>query len=284
MMAAAVVVFIATLLQCDHIFPSSSSFVADAFSPYVNNNNYHVNANDNNNANNAVLSSRRHRCYSPTPVDVRLLLSPSSSCSSGAARRTMTSFITRLSMAAKSGGRLILTAEQFEREVLRPPSAPSAPSHSPRQQQHSSSTSTSSVGDNVVPDVGVHADGAGDHINHNTNSNSDDNNNNNNNNNNNILPVLVLFTAPWCGPCRLTSPVVTEIMTQYVDKIRVLEISTDDLPDVAITAGVRSIPTILLYHEGVVQDIIVGCVAKNVLAHAVDKMLEELEKKKSRKH
>jgi len=190
----------------------------------------------------------------------------------------MTSFT--LSMAAKSGGRLILTAEQFEREVLR---LSSASSHSPQQPPHStlSSSSTSSVGDNVVP-VGVRTDGAGDHINHNTNSNND--NNNNNNDNNNILPVLVLFTAPWCGPCRLTSPVVTEIMTQYVDKIRVLEISTDDLPDVAVTAGVRSIPTILLYHEGVVQDIIVGCVAKNVLAHAVDKMLEELEKKKSRKH
>ena len=69
-------------------------------------------------------------------------------------------------------------------------------------------------------------------------------------------------------------------MAQYVDKIRVLEMSTDDLPDVAIAAGVRSIPTILLYHEGAVRDIIVGSVAKNVLAHAVDKMLEELDKKK----
>jgi thioredoxin 1 len=178
-------------------------------------------------------------------------------------------------MVAKSGGRLILTAEQFEREVLHLSSS-SASSASSSVSLHHQPSSTSFA-------AGLHTDKGDDHIDHNTNSDLD--HNNSSNNNNNILPVLVLFTAPWCGPCRLTSPVVTEIMTQYTNKIHVLEISTDDLPDVAISVGVRSIPTILLYHEGIVQDIIVGCVAKNVLAHAVDKMLEELDKKKkSRKH
>ena len=60
-----------------------------------------------------------------------------------------------------------------------------------------------------------------------------------------------------------------------------MEMSTDDLPDVALMAGVQSIPTILLYYDGVVQETIVGCVAKNVLARAVDKVLEDLEKKKT---
>lgn len=90
------------------------------------------------------------------------------------------------------------------------------------------------------------------------------------------LPVLVLFTAPWCGPCRLTSPVVKEVMKQYQDKIEVVEISTDDLPEVASKAGVLSIPTIVIYHRGEVMDTIVGCVAKNVLARSVDKVLEDL--------
>jgi len=90
------------------------------------------------------------------------------------------------------------------------------------------------------------------------------------------LPILVLFSAPWCGPCRLTNPVVKEIMKQYQSKIEVVEISTDDLPDVASNVGVLSIPTIQLYHGGKVMDTIVGCVAKNVLARAVDKVLEDL--------
>jgi thioredoxin 1 len=90
------------------------------------------------------------------------------------------------------------------------------------------------------------------------------------------LPVLVLFSAPWCGPCRLTNPVVKEIMKQYQNKIEVVEISTDDLPEVASDAGVLSIPTIQLYYEGKVLDTIVGCVAKNVLARSVDKVLEDL--------
>ena len=55
-----------------------------------------------------------------------------------------------------------------------------------------------------------------------------------------------------------------------------VESSTDDLPDVALKAGVLSIPTILIYHRGEVMDTIVGCVAKNVLARAVDKVLEDL--------
>ena len=272
--AAVFVVIVVALFSCGVINFSSSSFVADAFAPHVNNN-YVVNANSNN-VNVDLSSRRRYRYYSPTPVEALSSLFPS-----GAAR-TMTSASslspsssTQLSMVAKSGGRLILTAEQFEREVLHLSSS-SASSSISQQQHHQPSSSSSSA-------TSLHTVKGGDHINHNTNS--DHSNNNNNNSDNNILPVLVLFTAPWCGPCRLTSPVVTEIMTQYANKIHVLEISTDDLPDVAISVGVRSIPTILLYHEGIVQDIIVGCVAKNVLAHAVDKMLEELDKKKkSRKH
>lgn len=96
------------------------------------------------------------------------------------------------------------------------------------------------------------------------------------NNNGHELPVLAFFSAPWCGPCRLTSPVVKEVMKQYQSKIEVVEISSDDLPEVALKAGVHSIPTILLYHRGEVLDTIVGCVAKNVLARAVDKVLEDL--------
>jgi len=88
--------------------------------------------------------------------------------------------------------------------------------------------------------------------------------------------ILVLFTASWCGPCRLTNPVVKEVMKQYQSKLEVVDINTDDLPEVASNAGVTSIPTIQVYYGGKVKDTIVGCVSKNVLARAVDKVLEDL--------
>mmetsp|Transcript_32481 Transcript_32481/g.77591 ORF Transcript_32481/g.77591 Transcript_32481/m.77591 type:complete len:167 (-) Transcript_32481:1557-2057(-) len=90
------------------------------------------------------------------------------------------------------------------------------------------------------------------------------------------LPVLALFTAPWCGPCRLTVPVVKEVMKAYKGRIDVVEIDTDELPDVAENAQVFSIPTILIYHNGKVMETILGCVAKNVLSRAIDKILEDL--------
>ena len=89
-------------------------------------------------------------------------------------------------------------------------------------------------------------------------------------------PIMVFFTAPWCGPCRLSIPVVKEVMmTEYAEAMRVVEVCTDDLPNVAADAGVVSIPTIQMYHDGVVLDTIVGCVAKSVLRTAVEKVLED---------
>jgi len=62
--------------------------------------------------------------------------------------------------------------------------------------------------------------------------------------------VLAFFTAPWCGPCRLSVPVVKDVMKQFSGKIHCCEICTDDLPDVAADSGVVSIPTIHLYSKG----------------------------------
>jgi len=89
-------------------------------------------------------------------------------------------------------------------------------------------------------------------------------------------PTLVFFSAPWCGPCRLSNPVVKEIIKQFVPRIDVVEVCTDDLPEIAEEAGVTSIPTIQIYHEGKLLDTIVGCVAENVLGNAVKKVLEDL--------
>lgn len=89
-------------------------------------------------------------------------------------------------------------------------------------------------------------------------------------------PVLVFWTAPWCGPCRLSIPVVKDVMKQFANKIDVVEICTDNLPDLAAEAGVVSIPTIHICYKGKQLDTIIGCVAKTVLASAVEKALEDI--------
>ena len=90
-------------------------------------------------------------------------------------------------------------------------------------------------------------------------------------------PVMVFFTAPWCGPCRLSIPVVKEVMREYANRMPIVEVCTDDLPGVAAEAGVVSIPTIQMYaNQGEICDTIVGCVAKSVLSTAVEKVLEDV--------
>ena len=88
---------------------------------------------------------------------------------------------------------------------------------------------------------------------------------------------FVFFPLSRCGPCRLTNPVVKEVMKQYTGSIDVYEICTDDLAEIAEDAGIMSIPTIQLYYGGKALDTIVGCVAKTVLASAVEKVLDDIK-------
>lgn len=65
-------------------------------------------------------------------------------------------------------------------------------------------------------------------------------------------------------------------MKVFAGKIDVVEVCTDDLPEVASDSGVVSIPTIQMYYKSELMDTIVGCVAKTVLSSAVEKVLEDV--------
>lgn len=82
-------------------------------------------------------------------------------------------------------------------------------------------------------------------------------------------PVLVDFWAPWCGPCRLVSPVVDEIAKEYDGKLKVVKVNTDDNPETATNYHISGIPSLLLFKEGQVADQIVGAVPKAKLANMV---------------
>lgn len=64
------------------------------------------------------------------------------------------------------------------------------------------------------------------------------------------LPVLVVFTAPWCGPCKILDPVIEELMPEMLGEARVFKLDTDVSPEISTKFKVSRLPTILYFNEG----------------------------------
>lgn len=79
------------------------------------------------------------------------------------------------------------------------------------------------------------------------------------------LAVLVDFGAEWCGPCKQLDPILEEIASEYIDKLKVLKINIDDNPMTPQKFGVRGIPTLMLFNKGKLIDTKVGSLPKTAL-------------------
>jgi len=82
---------------------------------------------------------------------------------------------------------------------------------------------------------------------------------------NDTKPTLVDFWAPWCGPCLSLSPILEEIANDLGDSVGVYKVNIDENTDLAQEHGVRTIPTILVYKNGVLSDTLEGFKTKDEL-------------------
>lgn len=86
-------------------------------------------------------------------------------------------------------------------------------------------------------------------------------------------PVVVDFWAPWCGPCRMVSPIVEELSNEYGEKVRFAKMNTDDNETTSSQFGIWSIPTLVIFKDGKEVNRLVGFAPKEQLKRQIDRSI-----------
>ena len=87
------------------------------------------------------------------------------------------------------------------------------------------------------------------------------------------IPVLVDFSADWCGPCKMMAPVIDELADMYEGELKVGKINVDQSPDIAQKYNVMSIPMFAFFKNGEVVETAVGALNKAKLQAIIDRVL-----------
>jgi thioredoxin 1 len=82
--------------------------------------------------------------------------------------------------------------------------------------------------------------------------------------------VLVDFWAPWCGPCKMQTPILEKVVTAIGDKAVIAKVNVDENPELAAKYGIRSIPTIILLKDGENKQQLIGLQQEAALVSAIE--------------
>ncbi len=85
--------------------------------------------------------------------------------------------------------------------------------------------------------------------------------------------VMVDFWAPWCAPCQMMNPTIEEVAQTYGEKIKVAKVNVDENPVTPGKFGVRSIPTLIFFRHGQLQEVLVGVQPKAKIVEVITRLI-----------